>query len=154
MVRRARLGDLDILVALEARFPSDRLDRRGFRHLLTRARADVWVYEYAGRVCGNVVVLYRRGSRCARIYSIVVDARSGGLGIGTALLKTAETGARRRGCREMRLEVRPRNGHARRLYQRSGYAVIKRVPDYYEDGGPALRLRKPLAIARSRKISP
>ena len=74
MIRHATLDDLEQLVALEERcFESDRISRRRFRHLLTRANASTLVAEEGGRLLGYVLVLFSRGTALARLYSIAVD---------------------------------------------------------------------------------
>jgi ribosomal protein S18 acetylase RimI-like enzyme len=153
-VRRARRGDLPGLLALESLFPTDRLNRASFRHLLTRGHADVLVYARGAEVLGNAVVLYRRGSHRARLYSLVTHPAHRGQGIGQQLLTAAERVARRRGCEQIHLEVRPTNHTAIRLYQKRRYEIERRVVRFYEDGTDALRLAKPLvlrhAIAKGR----
>lgn len=144
IVRRARAGDLDVLIGLEALFPSDRMSRAGLRRLLASPSAALWVAEVAGRVAGNLVLLTRRNSRRARIYSVAVDPSCRGLGIGTRLVKAAEDHARGLGLAEVSLEVRYDNQGARRLYRRLGYGETARLPAYYDDGADGLRLRKPL----------
>jgi ribosomal protein S18 acetylase RimI-like enzyme len=147
-LRRARLGDLPDLLALEAHFPTDRLSRAGFRHLLMHGHADVLVYLRAGQVLGNAVVLYRRGSRRARLYSLVTHPAHRGTGIGRLLLAAAERAACRRGCAEIHLEVRSANRTAIRLYRGREYKVTRRIARFYEDGADALRLGKTLARQR------
>lgn len=143
-IRRARRADLDALVTLEARFPTDRLSRASLRHLLARGHADVWVAEADGAIVGDAVVCYRHGSRRARLYSIVTASAYAGRGIGGALLAASEAGAVARGCAHMALEVRPDNEPALRLYRRAGYIAVGVARAFYEDGAPALRLIKPL----------
>jgi [ribosomal protein S18]-alanine N-acetyltransferase len=138
-IRRARLSDLEPLVQLERLFPSDALSRRNFRHLLTRARADVWVAAHGAHLLGNAVVLYRRGSAGARLYSLVVDPAVRGRGIAGRLLLQAQAAARRRRCSRLQLEVRPRNRAAIRLYRRFGYTLTGRLEAFYQDGTDALR---------------
>jgi [ribosomal protein S18]-alanine N-acetyltransferase len=65
-------------------------------------------------------------------------------GLGRQLLAAVEALARRRGAAELRLEVRPDNLSALRLYEASGYRTFDRRSRYYEDGADALRMRKPL----------
>ncbi len=143
-IRPARPADLDALVAIEERvFPGDRLSRRSFLRLLTGATAAVLVAEEAGRVAGYALVLFRRGSDAARLYSIAVAP--GVVGVGKLLLSACEALAARRGARSLRLEVRCDNDRAVALYRRNGYAEFDRVPAYYEDGEMALRFRKELA---------
>ena len=146
-IRRACVADIAALLELERAFPTDRLSARSFRHLLQRGHADVWIYDKAGRTLGNAVVLYRRGTRIARLYSLVVADAARGAGIGSALVACAERHAARRGCAELQLEVRPDNAGAKALYARRGYAGRSTLPRYYEDGAPALRLGKPLKRA-------
>ncbi len=147
-IRRARLGDLDALCALENYFPSDRLNRKHLRHLLKHGHADIWVYQNKDVVIGNAVVLYRRGARLARLYSLVTHPDQRSRGIGTALLATAELAARKYGFDRLALEVRPDNVAARRLYENHGYLVVREIRKFYEDGGPALRLEASLLRTR------
>lgn len=144
-LRRARLSDLPALIALEREFPGDRLSNRSFRHLLERANAEVWVCEERGVLLGDAVVLYRRGTHAARLYSLVV-ARSGrGRGLGRALVTLAERRAAAAGCEAVHLEVRADNTPALALYARRGYEQVGRARGYYQDSTDALRLRKRLA---------
>lgn len=144
--RRAALRDLDQLLALERDFPSDRLSRRSFRHLLTRAKAEVWVCAANGRVIGNAVVLYRAGSKTARLYSLVTDPKTRGRGVATTLLETVEAAARRRRAARLCLEVRPDNAAAIKLYEKFGYRLAQRMEQFYEDGKDALRFERALAV--------
>lgn len=143
-IRRARVADVAALVDLERSFPTDRLSARSFRHLIRRGRADVWIHEQAGTLLGNAVVLYRRGTRIARLYSLVVAPRARGRGIGGTLLTWAEHNAARRRCTELRLELRPANRAATALYGKRGYEDRGLTPKFYEDGKPARRMAKPL----------
>ncbi|OGI53044.1 MAG: hypothetical protein A3B81_06855 [Candidatus Muproteobacteria bacterium RIFCSPHIGHO2_02_FULL_65_16] len=147
-IRRARLADLAALLALEARFPTDRVSRTSFRRLIARGRAEVLVCADAGAIRGNAVVLFRARSRAARLYSLVVHPAHRGRGVAANLLAAAEAAARRRGCESMRLEVRPDNARALGLYERRGYAVLGAVADFYEDRTPALRMHKALGHGR------
>ena len=142
-LRHATLADLAALEVLEQTFPGDRLSRRGLRHLLTRANAAVLVAEQ-DTLLGDAVVLFRKGSSRARLYSLVVAPEARGQGLGARLLDEVETEARARGCTELRLEVREDNDAAIRLYEQSGFAHVGRVDDYYDDHSAALRLGKSL----------
>jgi ribosomal-protein-alanine N-acetyltransferase len=146
-IRPAVPEDLEALTALEARFPSDRLRRESWRRFVGARSAEIWVADRAGSVAGDAVVLYRRNSRRARLYSLVVSDCCSGQGIGRALLSVCERAARRRGCRELVLEVRPDNAAALALYQTSDYRVIRRREEFYEDGSAALLLGKTLEAA-------
>ncbi len=145
--RRATLRDLDALLALEQDFPSDRLSRRSFRHLLTRGHADVWICVAGERVVGNAVMLYRAASKTARLYSIVTDGKTRGRGIATTLLKTVEAAAQRRAIERVSLEVRPDNMAAIKLYEKFGYRLARRIKGFYDDGQDALQFERALAAA-------
>lgn len=145
-VRRAAPEDLDALVALERHFPSDRISRQSFRRLLRSASAEVRVYEEAGQVTGNAVLLCRTHSTQARLYSLVVHPQHQGRGIARALLESLDRAAAARGCNRLSLEVRADNAPALRLYQKAGFQLIRQITDYYEDHASALRLEKRVAI--------
>ncbi|TGS30887.1 N-acetyltransferase, partial [bacterium M00.F.Ca.ET.180.01.1.1] len=90
------------------------------------------------------VVLFRKGSGVARLYSIAVGPFFGRLGIGRLLLAAAEEAAFEHDRLLLRLEVREDNDRAIRVYEQAGYRTLSREPDYYEDGAPALRYEKTL----------
>ena len=151
MISAAEVRDLEDLLRIEdACFHCDRLSRRQFRHLLTRANAATVVAREAGRASGYATVLFRSGSPLARLYSTGVAPDRRGAGLGRALLRAAERAARRRGADLMRLEVRPDNQAALDLYRSAGYATFGRYDRYYEDDSDALRMEKPLSGRGSR----
>jgi ribosomal protein S18 acetylase RimI-like enzyme len=152
-VRTARAGDIAALLTLEAAFPTDRLDRRGFRYAIAAATIDIMVIEVKGCIAGYGMIHRRTGSPAARLASIAVDPERTGQGLGAALLAALEHRAQRHGGRRLRLEVRVDNGRAQRLYEGSGYRRLGTVPAYYQDGETALRLEKDLThrVRRHRR---
>lgn len=144
MIRPALPDDLSELLRLENLFPGDRISRRSFQHLLRRGHADLLVAEGSEGLMGDIVVLYRRDTTTARIYSIIVAPSARGQGIGRTLLEASEAAARTHGRTRMVLEVREDNDSARTLYHRAGYHNVGRLPNYYQDGAAALRLSKSL----------
>jgi ribosomal protein S18 acetylase RimI-like enzyme len=146
MIRTAHLRDLDGLVALEERcFETDRLSRRRFRYLLTRANACTLVADDGDRLAGYVLVLFSRGTALARLYSIAVDAAARGRGLGRQLLAAAEAEAVKQGCVSMRSEVRRDNTASLTLFRSHGYQQFDELADYYEDHMDALRFERTLA---------
>ncbi|MER8698358.1 GNAT family N-acetyltransferase/peptidase C39 family protein [Mesorhizobium sp. M1273] len=144
-IRKARASDVDDLAAIEkAVFSSDRISRRSFRQLIERDTAELLVGENDGHVAGYAVVLFRKGSGDARLYSIAVGPFFGGRGVGRLLLEQAEAAAFEHGRMMLRLEVREDNPRAIQIYEQSGYRKIGREPGYYEDGATALRYEKTL----------
>ena len=148
-IRAAQSSDIQSLARLEAEaFATDRLSRARLRALAQSPSASMLVAEHRAELLGYVLVLMRRNSRAARLYSLAVAPASLGRGVGSALLRAAEDSARARGADELRLEVRDDNAAAQRLYAARGYAQLGRREDYYEDGAAALlfarSLRPPL----------
>jgi ribosomal protein S18 acetylase RimI-like enzyme len=145
ILRRARPQDLEALLALEEHlFATDRIPGRSFRRFVASPSAVLTVAERDRDVIGYVLVLFRKGSALARLYSIAVARKASGGGIGRALLAAAELAALRRGCARMRLEVKTRNRRAGALYRRSGYRKLVDLPGYYADGADAARYEKVL----------
>ena len=87
-------------------------------------------------------MLFHEGPSLARLYSIAIDPRARGIGLGQKLLEAAEQAARDNDRAYMRLEVRPDNRGAIALYERNGYRPFATVRDYYEDHSEALRFEK------------
>lgn len=143
-LRRARLADLDALLALEALFPSDRMTRPTLRRFLRHPSAQLWVAAQGRQLVGDLLLLFRRGSDSARIYSVVVAPQARGQGLGERLIARAERAATAAGCKRIKLEVRRRNRPAQALYAKRGYQLVKALPGYYEDGSDGLRLAKEL----------
>ncbi len=143
-VRPGRRRDINAILALESGFTSDRMSARSVRYFLDADSARVLVAEVGGLVAGALILLLRRNSSWARIYSVAVDPRQRNLGLGRRLIEAAEKMARREGRRGMSLEVRVDNAGARALYARLGYQEHATLTAYYEDGAPGVRLRKPV----------
>ncbi|MCB1384340.1 MAG: GNAT family N-acetyltransferase [Nitratireductor sp.] len=146
--RRALPQDAALLSDLENRtFDADRISLRSFRTLLKRDTALVLIAERDGGIAGYALLLFRRNTTTARLYSIAVDSAAAGKGVGRALLLAAERAARERGKIRLTLEVREDNRRAIDLYRKAGFRPIGRYPGYYADHGDALRFEKTLHTA-------
>jgi ribosomal protein S18 acetylase RimI-like enzyme len=138
------MSDLHALEKLErSAFTGDHLSRRSLRYFIA-AGDRVLVAVYAEGLAGYALVIWRKGGRTARLYSIAVDPGRAGRGVGRALLAAVQTHATEHGCKVLRLEVRENNQRAIALYDRLGYRRFGRYEDYYDDGAAALRLEKRL----------
>lgn len=145
VIRPARGSDVDALTRIEtAAFATDRISRRSFRQLIDRDTADTLVAEVDGAVAGYAMVLYRRGSGVARLYSLAVAPGRQGAGLGARLLAAAEAAAYARDRLVLRLEVREADARAVGFYLARGYRGIGRETGYYADGAAALRCEKRL----------
>lgn len=144
-IRQATLTDLDAIVKLENKsFATDQLSRQNFRHLLKSPTAEIFLAVQQKKLLGNVIVLFRKNSTIARMYSLVVHKAFRKQGIANQLRKKIETSAKKRGCQQMILEVRINNRPAIQFYQKHGYQFFAKYTKFYQDKIDALRMRKAL----------
>jgi len=143
-LRNACLSDLPDLLGLEAQFPGDRMSQRVLRRAIVSPRARFRVIERHGELLGDALLLLRRDSSAARLYSLIVSGKARGQGLAVMLLDDVEAQARLAGRSAVRLEVRADNEAAIHLYLRAGYCVFGKRQGYYEDGADALRMQKRL----------
>ena len=143
IVRQAVIDDIDELYRIEeAGFEHDRFDKKQFRHLITKANATVLVLIHNIKICGYSIMLWRKNSKRARLYSIVIDPQAHGKGLGGQLLRASEELASSLGCEEISLEVRVDNKPAIHVYERHGYREIKPLIGYYSDGANGMHMLK------------
>lgn len=138
--RRAGLGDLDALVNLEDKvFDYDQLKRSSFRRFIL-SNNDLWVYEIDHMLLAYILVLKRKGSKKARIYSLAVSPESRGQGLGKKLLIHAMEELH--GFDSIHLEVKVDNEGAINLYKDFNFKEVGRLPAFYSDGADAFVLEK------------
>ena len=150
-VRPAQHRDDAAILTLEELFPSDRMSLRSVRHFLKSPSARTWVAELEGAVVGNLILLTRRNSCVARIYSVVVAPQARGRSFGERMVRAAQTEALKLGLKQIKLEVRVDNAAARALYAKLGYVEAEALPGYYEDGADGLRLCNTLSRKKPAK---
>lgn len=80
----------------------------------------------------------------AEILNIAVEKTARGKGYGKALLCKMLSEAKEKGATECFLEVRPSNGVAKSLYEKSGFLPVSVRKKYYSNGEDALVMRKEL----------
>jgi len=83
------------------------------------------------------------------LYWIAVDPASQGGGRGRALLAHAEEDVRRRRGRLLLIETSSQESYnaTKRFYERSGYPLVARIPDFYRQGDDKLVYAKYLRPA-------
>ncbi|GAA0854617.1 GNAT family N-acetyltransferase/peptidase C39 family protein [Aliiglaciecola litoralis] len=145
IVRLANADDLASLVELEqACFSTDRLSTRSFKHYLKSAKSVMLVAVQDGKLLGYGLILIRKGTRLARLYSIAVAAHARGLGVGKLLLIELEQQAMQHDKLFMRLEVACNNQVGIALYNSMGYRSFGIYEKYYDNDLDALRMQKSL----------
>ena len=146
-LRPARLSDLDALLQLEnATFTSDLLSRRRMRHWVGASNGIFIVaVDASDALAGYALVFTRRDSTSARIYSLALAPSARGQGLGSRLIRDIEQRCRAAGFTHIYLEVAHDNRPALALYDKLGYARIRSLPQFYEDGKDAWRMEKALA---------
>lgn len=155
MIRQAKDRDIRALIDIENRaFRTDRFTPRSFRYLLSEANAVTLVDEdKSRRIRGYTMVLFHDGTSLARLYSLAVDPRDQGKGLGRALLRASFETAVKHGAAYMRLEVREDDKQTQALYQSEGFRPFGTHPQYYEDEVSAIRMEKKLGPARDPRLA-
>ncbi|WP_232361110.1 GNAT family N-acetyltransferase/peptidase C39 family protein [Paraneptunicella aestuarii] len=149
--REAQVEDLKELVALEnASFETDRLSKRQFKYWLNSDHCVFTVVEQAGMLMGYGLVIMRKGTRLARLYSIAVSKSARGLGLGKQLLQHLEQQTAALNKLFLRLEVAKNNTVAISMYESMGYRIFGTYQNYYADHSDAYRMQK--AIRNPNRI--
>lgn len=156
VIRPGQVADIPALLRLEETcFDSDRLSRRSFHHMLTKARAALFVAENPasdGELLGYGLVLFHLGTALARLYSLAVHPTGRGRGTGRRLMEVAEAETRKHDCVALRLEVRTDNAAAIAMYESMGFRRIMPLPHYYEDEADGWRYEKRLRFSPSPTV--
>jgi ribosomal protein S18 acetylase RimI-like enzyme len=154
IIRPPKNADLDALITLEENnFSGDRISKRRFKHWLKASNGLMLVAFRNDALVGYGLVLLHKGTRLARLYSLVIDKNQRGQGLGQQLLDQLEHGAAQRKRLFMRLEVAKHNAAAIILYRRSGYHIFGEYTDYYEDHSDALRMQKRIRYPNAAQVS-
>lgn len=142
-IRRMRADDLERVLEIEHASYSTPWPESSFLGLLNRDDADLFVAESGDELAGYAVswAVIDQGE----LGNIAVAPAWRRHGVGKRLLECVIGAMRRRGVRELFLEVRVSNTPARNLYEQYGFRMVGRRPAYYslpvED---ALVLRLPV----------
>ena len=151
LLRRATEDDLEALMELErSTFETDAWSERSMRseitgqhgYYLVAVDPDLPAQKQRRRIHGYGGLLAPRGSQDADIQTIAVAPAARRHGLGRAFMNALVGEARRRGARQVFLEVRADNPGAQSLYRSLGFEEIGVRPRYYQpDGVDALVMR-------------
>jgi len=154
-IRDTQETDLAALVALEQRcFATDRLSKRSFSYWIKSKHRVFMVVQQNDHIMGYGLVIMRKGTRLARLYSIAIDKNVEGKGIGRQLMLALETQTVAAGKLFLRLEVEKTNARAIGLYESMGYVIFGDYAHYYENNGDAFRMQKPIRQAAKHNQLP
>ena len=153
--RDTQEADLTALVALEQRcFATDRLSKRSFSYWIKAKHRVFMVVQQDDQILGYGLVIMRKGTRLARLYSIAIDKTLEGKGVGRQLMLALEKQTVAAGKLFLRLEVEKTNERAIGLYQSMGYKIFGDYHHYYENNGDAFRMQKPIRQAAKHNQLP
>jgi len=142
-IRRAHRDDLPVILQIEKKsFGSDAWSAEAFLDYLAMPTTSIFVVAIReGKVIGYALAFC---GKHAELDSLAVMPALRGQGTAEALMKRVFRSVVRRGYPAMGLCVRLENSGAIQLYRKLGFVRERRINDYYEDGGPAWRMRKHL----------
>lgn len=142
-IQPCQRDDINALVELENQvFDYSRISRRNFNRLLRSPAAQILLAkDHAQQLAGYAVILTRRNSRYARIYSIAVAPAFRGQGVAKRLVSDVIEMQRQQARHGLSLEVKLDNKSAIQLYQSFGFETIDVLVGYYDDGTDGLKMR-------------
>ena len=128
-----------VLAIEQLSFLDDAYPESLFRLYAADRRTLFLVAEAPDHIAGYIIARIDRWG--AEIVSLAVDPAARNRGIGRTLLSAAVRRMRRRKAISIRLMVHVKNTSAASFYRHQGFRPVGRVPNYYEDGGMAIRMR-------------
>ncbi len=141
-----READLDLVLGIEQEAYPFPWSGGIFRDCL-RVGYSCWVMEVGEELVGYGVLTAGAGE--AHVLNICVDAKQRGYGYGARLLKRLIDLAKWHEAESVFLEVRPSNQPAFKLYEKFGFNVVGRRPNYYPaEGG------REDALVMAKKLRP
>ncbi|MGI2170597.1 peptidase C39 family protein [Shewanella sp. MF05960] len=153
LLRQANLSDLPQLNTIENNaFSGDKISPRQMKRFINSPLDSLFVAEIDGTLAAYALVLFNRGTRLARLYSIAVTAEFRGRNIAFELVSRCEQIVVERGFITLRLEVRNDNIAAKNLYLKMGYKVLKTLVHYYDDLADGVRMHKRLDTPGPSKV--
>lgn len=134
-------GDLDSILAIEARCHVAPWTRQHFEAELAKPYSRMWVLtddETDQQVYGYVV--FWDMGESYEILNVVVDLPHRGIGLGRKIVQSVANEALRAGATRLILDVRKSNLPAVALYQRIGFTITQIRKGFYSNGEDAYHM--------------
>lgn len=142
-IRLAQIADAPALAAVERTQPrAAAWAENGFKTELAQPCACIWCAEEAGEIIGFIAA--RVAADTAEILNVAVRADYTHRAVGRALLNEMLADLKRRGAREVSLEVAQDNAAACALYKQAGFAAVNVRKDFYGPRADGWIMRKDL----------
>jgi len=131
-IRAMRAADLEQVLEIETASFGTPWSSKTFLNLLRRPNAALFAAEEVpGRLIGYAVIWFTGPE--GELGDLAVRSTWRRRGVASALLEAVVNEAADRGATEIYLEVRESNEAARGLYDRHGFEIVNRRPEYYSD---------------------
>lgn len=142
LIREAIAEDKAQLILIEEQcFVSDKISALQMQYLLsTKSNSLCLVGTINHQLIAYALILFRKNSRFARLYSVAVMEEFQGKGIAKQLLSAAMEHLQQKQYIGCRLEVRESHHHAKNLYRQLGFKATKKLPAYYQDLESAIKM--------------
>ncbi len=143
---KAGLEHLSAIEALEREyFFEEAFNRNQVRYLLRSPNSVALVATAEGSLVGYIIATIRRRHKSCNICTFCLREDFRHRHIASELLFRLEKECMLQGINHLTLEVKETNIPAIRFYQKSGFVESQKLPGYYLDGSPAIKMEKPLS---------
>ena len=142
MIRLATLEDLESVCSIEQQFGAEAFSKSSLRRFIMNSQTVV--LHSNELILGYAILLSRKNSKQARLYSIAIAKQYQGRRFGLVLMHAIDDIAIDNGYQKITLEVSWHNKVAIQLYTKMGYKEIKILDNYYKDGTSAIKMAKNL----------
>ena len=105
-------------------FEQDQLSRKSIKNFLAKGQTMLLLEGFL------IFIPYKH---CTRIYDLAVLPEFRGKGVARRLIEQLGDGELRAECKR----------HLQAFYEKLGFKVVGETPNYYENGDPCLRMRRP-----------
>lgn len=143
LIRPFRPIWMDEILRIErASFGRDAYDRNLFAAYARHPKSLFLVAQRGHGIAGYSLAHWRNAR--AELVSIAVDPKARGRGVASSLLKSTIRRLKLRGTKRLTLMVKVTNWSARRFYEGRGFARVRVVRGYYEDGRDGILMGRDL----------